>query len=99
MNTNVEPIVKQIKNINHISTSSWIDGIKLYAQQYFSNKSDQNLLADKDAFYINNLLKTDFLDYKIQISDSLNISDHFVETVKSFNDSYIIPIYNSNIIF
>ena len=99
MNTTIEPIIKQIKNINHIPSSSWIDGIKLYAQQYFSNKSDQNLLADKDAFYINNLLKTDFLDYKIQISDSLTISDHFVEAVKSFNDSYIIPIYNSNVIY
>ena len=74
MNTTIEPIIKQIKNIDHISSSSWIDGIKLYAQQYFSDKSDQNLLADKDAFYINNLLKTDFLDYKIQISDS---SKHF----------------------
>ena len=90
MNTTKEPIIKQIKNIKYVSSTSWIDGIKLYAQQYFSDKSDQNLLADKDAFYINNLLKTDFLDYKIQISDSLKISDHFVETVKSFNDSYII---------
>ena len=99
MNTTKEPIIKQIKNIKHVSSTSWIDGIKLYAQQYFSDKSDQNLLADKDAFYINNLLKTDFLDYKIQFSDSLKVSDHFLETVKSYNDSYIIPIYNSNIIY
>ena len=73
MNTNVEPIIKQIKNIDHISSSSWIDGIKLYAQQYFSDKSDQNLLADKDAFYINNLLKTDFLDYKIHYYQYLKL--------------------------
>ena len=99
MSNTIEPIIKQIKNINHIPSSSWIDGIKLYAQQYFSDKSDKNLLADKDAFYINNLLKTDFLDYKIQISDPLNVSDQFVETVKSYNDSYIIPIYNSSIIY
>ena len=99
MSTTIEPIIKQIKNINHLPSSSWIDGIKLYAHQYFSDKSDKNLLADKDAFYINNLLKTDFLNYKIQIPDPLNVSDHFVETVKSFNDSYIIPIYNSNIIY
>ena len=34
MSTTIEPIIKQIKNINHIPSSSWIDGIKLYAQQY-----------------------------------------------------------------
>ena len=99
MSTTIEPIIQQIKNIKHITSSSWIDGIKLYAQQYFGDKSDQNLLADKDAFYINNLLKTDFLDYKIQITDPLNVSDEFVEIVKSYNDSYVVPIYNSNIIY
>ena len=98
MTITIEPIIQQIKNIKHTSSSSWVDGIKLYAQQYFSDMSDKNLLADKDAFYINSLLKGDFLDYKIQISDPLNVSEHFIKTVKFYNDSYVIPIYNSSLI-